>query len=200
MRGRKPIDLEMQGGKTNRQRVWEVLRANGEAFTLYLLIRLCRVDEETVRTFILALQRGGWIEVVSGQAFEERVFRLIRDNGAEAPAVKRDGSPSTAGHSNEAMWRALRILGEVDADELAAAASTASPTAVATASKYLLWLNRAGYVVVTRPSKPGTKARYRLAAGKNTGPKPPMIQRIGQVFDANLGQVVYRQPEPELEA
>mgnify|MGYP001580370799 FL=1 len=94
------------------------------------------------------------------------------------------------------MWRSLRILGELDADELAGQASIVVPTTSWTARSYLKWLKRAGYVVEVQASKPGKKARYRLAPGKYTGPRPPMIQRIGQVFDPNLGEVVFRQPEP----
>jgi hypothetical protein len=69
------------------------------------------------------------------------------------------------------------------------------PTTVWTARSYLKWLKRAGYVVEVQASKPGTKARFRLGHGKYTGPRPPMIQRIGQVFDPNLGEVVFRQDE-----
>ena len=195
-RGRKKIDLEMHGVKGNRQRIWEAIRVGAVGFRAYDISRRASVDDTTVRSYLQSLIKGEYIEVIEGAKFEEQTLRLIKDIGAEAPAVTRDGKPSTAGKGTEAMWRSLRILGELDADELAAQASIVVPTTTWTARSYLKWLKRAGYVVEVQASKPGKKARYRLAPGKYTGPRPPMIQRIGQVFDPNLGEVVFRQAEP----
>lgn len=196
--GRKKIHLEMQGGKGNRQRIWEAIRANAKGFTAYEVARQARAHDTTVRSYLQALIRGEYLQVVSGARFEEQTLLLLKDIGAEAPAVTREGKPSTAGKGTEAMWRTLRILGELDADELAAQASIAVPTTRWTARSYLKWLNRAGYVHQVGTAKKGQLARYRLAPGKNTGPRPPMIQRIGQVFDPNLGEVVFSQ-KPEIE-
>lgn len=194
--GRKRIDLEMQGTKGNRQRIWEAIRATAPAFTAYEISRRARTDDTVVRSYLQALIKADFVAVIEGGKFEEQTLRLIKDNGAEAPAITRQGKPSTAGKGTEAMWRTLRILGEMDADELAAQASIVAPTTSWSARSYLKWLKRAGYLIEVSPSKPGTKARYRLAPGKYTGPRPPMIQRIGQVFDPNLGEVVFRQTEP----
>ncbi|SEC23155.1 hypothetical protein SAMN05216178_3914 [Pseudomonas saponiphila] len=195
-RGRKPIDLEMHGKKGNRQRVWEAMRVIRDGFTAYEISRRSLVDDTAVRSYLQSLIKGGFVEVISGAKFEEQTLHLVRDVGAEAPAITREGKPSKTGKGTEAMWRTLRILGEMDADELAEQASIAVPTTTWTARSYLKWLKRAGYVVEVQASTPGKKARYRLAPGKYTGPRPPMIQRIGQVFDPNLGEVVFRQPEP----
>lgn len=192
--GRKRIDLEMQGTKGNRQRIWEAIRAQREAFKITDITRKASTDRTVVNTYLQSLLRGGFIEVVSGAQFEEQTLRLIRDVGAEAPAITREGKPSSAGKGTEAMWRTLRILGELNADELAEQASIVAPTTAATARAYLVWLKRAGYIVEVSRGKPNSPARYRLAPGKNTGPRPPMIQKIGQVFDPNLGEVVFRQP------
>jgi len=197
MSNRQPVHLEMKGGKSNRQRMWEAIRANAAGFTAYTVTHRASADETTVRSYLQSLLRGNYLEVIEGQRLSEQTLRLVNDCGAEAPAVTREGKPSTAGKGTEAMWRTLRILGELDADELAAQASIAVPTTRATAKAYLKWLARAGYVTLVSPSKPGLLARYRLANGKNTGPRPPMIQRIGQVFDPNLGQVVYCQAPEE---
>lgn len=195
-RGRKKIDLEMQGTKGNRQRIWEAIRVGRDGFTAYEVSRRASTDDTAVRSYLQSLIKGGYVEVVTGAKFEEQTLRLLKDIGAEAPAVTRDGKPSTAGKGTEAMWRSLRILGELDADELAAQASIVVPTTSWTARSYLKWLKRAGYVIEVQASKPGKKARYRLGHNKYTGPRPPMIQRIGQVFDPNLGEVVFRQAEP----
>lgn len=194
--GRKQIDLEMQGTKGNRQRIWEAIRVGRDGFKTYEISRRSCTDETTVRSYLQSLIKGGFVEVIEGAKFEEQTLRLLKDVGAEAPAITREGKPSTAGKGTEAMWRSLRILGELDADELAEQASLVVPTTSWTARGYLKWLKRAGYVVEVQASKPGKKARYRLGHNKYTGPRPPMIQRIGQVFDPNLGEVVFRQAEP----
>ena len=43
-------------------------------------------------------------------------WHFVRDNGAEAPRVRRDGSPVTQDLGQEQMWRALRMLrGDINA-------------------------------------------------------------------------------------
>jgi DNA-binding transcriptional ArsR family regulator len=192
--GRKRIDLEMQGTKGSRQRMWEAIRLNASGFKICGLARRADVSDITMRRYLKALLKGNYLEVVSGTKLDEQVLRLIKDVGAEAPAVNSDGKLSVVGQGTEAMWRTLRILGELNAAELAEQASTVVKTSPETAKSYLKWLARAGYLVVTDRGGPGRHARYRLAQGKNTGPRPPMIQNIGQVFDPNLGEVVFRQP------
>lgn len=194
--GRKPIHLEMRGKKSNRQRIWEAIRAEPDAFNVASITQRSRTDRTVVNTYLQSLIKGAYVEVVSGALFKAQTLRLINDVGAEAPRITKQGTPSNAGQGIEAMWRTLRILGELSAHELAEQASTAVPTTPSTAGSYLLWLKRAGYVVEVSPSKKGQKARYRLAPGKYTGPLPPMIQKVGQVFDPNLGKVVFRQAEP----
>jgi len=196
-RGRKRIDLEMQGKKGNRQRIWEAIRLTPEAFKIQALANITNTEASVVYSYMRALIKARFVAVISATNAQEQTLRLIKDIGAEAPAVTRSGNPSSSGKGTEAMWRSLRILGEMSADELAEHASTATSTALGTARLYLRWLKRAGYVVEVSPGVSGRPARYRLAPGKYTGPRPPMIQKVGQVFDPNLGQVVYRQEVAE---
>lgn len=193
-RGRKPIDLEMRGSKSNRQRIWEAIRADREGFQIGEISQRAKTDRTVVNTYVQSLLRGEFVEVVSGAPFKAQTLRLIKDVGAEAPSLTREGKPSNSGKGTEAMWRTLRILGELDANELAAQASIVAPTTVSTAGAYLVWLKRAGYVIEVQASTSKHRARYRLAPGKYTGPRPPMIQKIGQLFDPNLGEVVFRMP------
>ena len=193
-RGRKPIDLEMRGSKSNRQRIWEAIRADREGFQIGEISQRAKTDRTVVNTYVQSLLRGEFVEVVSGAPFKAQTLRLIKDVGAEAPSLTREGKPSNSGKGTEAMWRTLRILGELDATELAAQASIVAPTTVSTAGAYLVWLKRAGYVIEVQASTSKHRARYRLAPGKYTGPRPPMIQKIGQLFDPNLGEVVFRMP------
>jgi Fe2+ or Zn2+ uptake regulation protein len=200
--GRRPINLEMNGLKDNRQRIWEVLRAEKRNFTVQNVAWAVDLDLETVRYYLNALKRAGYIEAVSTKPLRgaEQFLRLVKDCGVEAPAITRKGTTRVSGLGTEAMWRTLRILGEISAEELAEQASASVPTTPKTAYAYLLWLQRAGYVAAIAQSKSGPKgrcSRYRLLPGKYTGPKPPMVQRNGQLFDANLGEIVYvHRPKP----
>ncbi|MEE1951003.1 hypothetical protein V0R48_18650 [Pseudomonas alcaligenes] len=206
MAGRKRIDLEMEGTKGNRQRCWEAMRARAGGFTAYEIARAANAHDDVVRCYLQGLIAGQYVEVINAGSksdagrFEEQRLRLVRDIGAEAPAVTRDGKESTAGRGNEAMWRTLRMLDQLDARELAAHASAAVPVSLHSSRTFLKWLKRAGYVQVVVPGKGGKPERYRLAPGRNTGPRPPMVQRIGQVFDPNLGAVVFRQELDEVDA
>jgi hypothetical protein len=196
--GRKPVDLEMQGGKGNRQRVWEALRQHRDGISLYSLARAACVNDDTVLSYLRCLIAGGYV-ARNGQTSNSAAYSVLKDVGAEAPKLNRDGTLNLQGQGVEAMWRSLRILGELDAAELAASASASGVmVSLATARSYLAWLHKADYVLQLTKGVPGTLARYRLAPGKYTGPRPPMIQRIGQVFDPNLGAVVFRQ-EPEVD-
>lgn len=197
--GRKPAHLEMQGGKGNRQRVWEALRLKPEGVTLYKLARTAVVDDDTVLSYLRCLIAGGYVER-NGRTYNDSTYTLLRDVGAEAPKLNRDGTPNKQGRGVEAMWRSLRILREVDAYELVdSTTSCGEPVSLAAARSYLLWLHKAEYLVVVVEGGPGRSTRYRLARGADTGPRPPMIQRVGQVFDQNRGEVVYRQPDPEVD-
>ena len=194
----KPAHLAQIGGKTNRQRIWEAIRTKREGFTCYGLARAADVDDPTVRAYLEALLAGGYLEAgpFCGEAFADHPLRLVRDVGAEAPAICRDGRPNRQGLISEALWRSLRILGEATAQELADQASMVAPTTLHTVKSWLLWLKRAGYVQVVRTGRSYLPAIYRLAPGKYSGPRPPVIQHISQVYDPNLGKVVYRR-EPE---
>ena len=57
-----------------------------------------------------------------------------------------------------------------------------------TAQSYCTMLLATGYLRVVQKANPAAskKAIYRLI--RNDGPKPPMIQRVKQVFDPNTGK------------
>lgn len=190
--GRKPVHLEMVGCKSNRQRMWEAMRAHPEAFTGYQIARRAAVHDTAVRSYIQSLEKAGYLERIAGaDHFLEQTLRLVKDMGAEAPAVTRSGGASTAGLGNEAMWRTLRILGELTARQLAEHASVSVKVSLWTARSYLKWLVRAGYVELLSQGNGDRSARYRLIPNRYTGPRAPMIQRSAQLYDPNLGKVVF---------
>lgn len=188
--GRKPAHLVMQNGKDNRQRIWDALRAHKDGVSCYTISRQTGIADETVKTYINCLRKADYL--VRGNSVGERAeYLLSRDTGAEAPQLRLDGTASHQGRGTEAMWRTLRMLDDLNATELAAYASTAAATSIATAKNYLKWLNWAGYLEVVTPSKPGQQARYRLARSMYTGPQAPIIQRSGQLYDLNLRKVIF---------
>lgn len=193
---RKPASLELVGGKGPRQRLWDRIRAlKGADFEL-AEITLGAECKATVRDYVVGLERAGYLALT--QASDPRTpkrWRLVRDAGAEAPRVRKDGTPVTMGLAQEQMWRTLRMMkGDLNARELAAHAGTPEiPVREAAAADYLGNLHRAGYLECVKPGKGtgrgGIQARYRLV--KNTGPRPPMVCRTHAIYDPNLGRIVW---------
>lgn len=204
---RKPVHLEMINGAGPRQRVWEVVRRHlltTSPFTSVDLSREAKVEMGIVTEYMKCLRAGGYIAPVDASAGHGQAVRhtAIRDNGAEAPRLRRDGTQVTAGLRQEAMWRVLRMLqgADVNARELAALASTAAlPVDPVAAKSYLQDLHGAKYLQRTVEGKGrgrgGLPCRYRLVS--NTGPKPPMVTRVNGIFDPNLGQLIWIEPISE---
>ena len=74
---------------------------------------------------------------------------------------------------------------------LAMASTDAVPVSARDAADYVKHLLHAGYLTILKASKPGTQAIYRLT--NNTGPRPPMVQRLKTVFDQNLGKIMWHE-------
>lgn len=198
---RKPAELEMIGGKSKRQRCWEAIRARRDGFTLLDVACTADLDMATTRTYLQSLERGGFIEQgnITRPMGEEKHFRLIKDNGLEAPRLTRDGQLVTQGRAQEQMWRTMRILGsDFNYQELAGLASTSEITVSPIAARdYLKHLAHAGYVTVVTKGKGrgtgGVPSRYRFNLGRYTGPRPPMVQRTKSIYDPNVGKVVWQE-------
>lgn len=200
---RQPAQMEMVGGKGSRQRAWEVIRKHAGDFTCYQISRKAKVDDGTLYTYLQCLERGGFLEgaMPAGAPIgTQKSWRLIRDNGVEAPRLDRNGNLVTQGLGTEAMWRSMRIIGEFNGNELAAHASTSGVEVKPESAKsYIRFLKLAGYIVTVVEArskgigKGAVQARYRLAPGKYTGPRPPMIQRTKSVYDPNIDKVVWQE-------
>lgn len=202
---RKPAHIELVGGKGLRQRVWDRIRKlRGADFCLDEITfgDECRT---TVRDYVAGLEHAGYLVMTQQNTNRTpKRWKLARDAGAEAPRVRRDGTPVTMGLAQEQMWRTLRMLKtDFNARELAAHAATiAVPVNEKAAADYLGNLHRASYLRCTRPGKGtgrgGMQARYQLVS--NTGPLPPMVCRADAVYDPNLGKVVWVRPVTEEDA
>jgi hypothetical protein len=205
--GRKPIDIAAQARYGNQDSIWKTLRAHKkQAFTIGDLISwllkdgVDNVNDWTVESYLARLVAGKYLKMVkpapiSGK-YGEAVYQLVKDCGHEAPRLRKDGSAVTQGLGNEQMWRTMKVLKAFSPGELAIAASTATVSVkLSTAKSYAAALYRAGYLIVVNKSKPGTQAVYRLLNSKNTGPKPPQIQRTKRVFDPNLNAVIWSEDD-----
>lgn len=201
-RGRKPVSL---GNESTQDVIWKVVRELAKSkpeFSIDDVARLMsnkgceEVNDETIKSYFYRLVKGGFL-ATDGTAAQGRktrgYFRLIKDSGTETPRLTKAGEPVKQGRGREHLWRTIRVLGEFNYRELAAAASTVDVTVKESEAKdYVLHLKKAGYLVeVSASSRRGRLARYRLVPARYTGPKPPMIQRIKQIFDPNLGEVVW---------
>lgn len=183
------IHITAAGPKCDRQAIWEVVRVlgkNKQAFTVVDIGKQMNwnAQENRIFTYLRCLEKGGYLSAKK-QAYKANTYTLEKDTGVDAPRLRYDGTPVTQGACREQMWRAMRILGSFNADTLALSASTDQHTvSLVDAKDYCHHLHKAGYLT-------GSVSGYRFNKSKNTGPKPPKIQRVKQVFDANLGKVVW---------
>lgn len=176
-----------------RQAIWEAIRARRDGFGLIDLVRATKQDEAPIKTYVIALHRGGYI-AESGSypsrrkgAYRLAVWTLVKDVGNTAPRLDRDGNPLPP-DPHDHLWRAIRILGGTWTIRDLAFAATTDDTVVteAEAAAYCRRLTIAGYL----QDRDGL---LRLLPGRNTGPLAPMVARLDTVFDPNLGSVVWQE-------
>lgn len=196
---RKPAQLEMIGGKNARQRIWEVLRQQTGEFEMYPIARQSNTDDETLRTYLTCLRKGGYVEVVQQKRYDKTTYRFLKDTGIEAPRLNRKGEPVTQGLVSEAIWRTLRILGELDARQITNHVAAAGlDVTMAYVKRYIGALKKAGYLLVCLKGNPHRLERIRLKPGMDTGPRAPQIQRVKTVYDPNLNKVMHADDPEEL--
>lgn len=209
----KAIHTKVLGLLTPRERLWAEIRKQPKDFTAERIAHAARMQLDAARDYLRGLMNGGFVEVTaekierrnvlftSGKPMPTKHYRLVRDVGAEAPRVTRDGALVTQGGATQAMWTTLRICNVMDFRILAMNATTPEcAVEVEAARHYLKMLFAAGYLEVVTPAlggRFGRLAQYRLKSHMNTGPKAPQVQRTKRVWDPNLAQVVF-QEEPQL--
>lgn len=186
--GQKPVDV----AKDNRQDIWDALRKSAGAWCRASdLAEAVKVHRKTATDYLACLKAAGLVEA---RKLDERgqEVRLVRDAGHHAPRLRKDGSAVTQGAGTVNMWRSMRMLGKFGYIDVALHSSTPTVTVPPQAAQaYCKMLLATGFLRVIQKADPvkGRKAIYRLI--RNDGPKPPMIQRVKQVYDPNTG-TVYR--------
>lgn len=187
----KPIDKRPK--IATRDALWSAIRTL-KTFTLNEVRRETCCSRGVTSDYLTGLVAAGLLSLESGS------YTLVRDTGVDTPKVNRDGSDSLQGRGQLHMWTVLPILKEFSALDVAIHATTETVQVSELAAKdYLSHLYKAGYLAVSRKGRPtgkrgaGCLTRYRFLAFKYTGPKPPMVQRVKQVYDQNTGRVVWSQ-------
>jgi hypothetical protein len=188
----KPIHKRRQ--LEGREAVWDIIRRL-KTFTVRELRDETHLGIDTVRDYVTGLLNAGYLAIQSeAEPFGKAgaTYALIRDGGIEPPRVRKDGSEITQGRGRERMWTSMRILKEFSVCEIVATASMEKGAiALEEGKNFIGHLHKAGYLIVVSKSRPGVMARYRLLTSKNTGPRPPIVQRDKSVFDQNQQRVVW---------
>ncbi|MEF8769382.1 hypothetical protein [Candidatus Accumulibacter contiguus] len=202
---RLPVVMELAGGKSQRQRVWEAIRSlsacalgGGEEsrwFAADDLSRQAKIEMPVVREYCKCLVAAGYLRSATSAAGRgvKTSFALDKDNGIEAPRVRRDGSPVTQGSGTQAMWDAITVLDSFTPAFLAELAMVKP----ATAANYCGYLYRAGYLTLLKPGhgtgRGGVASVWSCARAHRKKPRAPMITRLKAVYDPNIHEIVWRE-------
>ena len=207
---RRPINLELRGLQTPRERVWAAItrlhqsKLFPEGYSLETIQDHCEpmVHLTQAEDYVKCLVKAAFLNKVPGTGGRKGVlqqpmlYTLAKPHGV-APRLDYAGKKVSMGNGNQAMWQAMKVLGSFDYKDIAKAATlnelVVSP---GTAKSYVAHLARTGYLATLRPAKPGTPARHRL--DKNTGPHAPSITRMKVVFDRNTGEFANLQTAQEV--
>ena len=186
--GQKPVHLRPHGATNGRDRVWTAMRELRE-FTVFDLLHRTSLSARSVEDYIKGYIASGHVMKVQSIAGKSQ-YRLARDTGVETPRIRKNGQPVTQGYGREIMWRSMRTLKDFSIADLLAQGKVAGVLiAEREAKSYCDILARAGYLK-------SYDRRYQFIAVRYSGPRPPMVQRLKQLYDPNLDQVVWRQREP----
>lgn len=196
---RKPVHIEAAAPRPEgRQVIWGAIRKL-RTFCVPDIRSETGMQADRIREYVHALQAGKYVRRIGTEKREHREMRtvvmweLMRDVGVDAPRIRPDGQPVIQGRARGQMWLTMRVLRSFDAHSLAFNASTEEqPVRFSDARDYAGNLHKAGYLVVVTPgSNRGGLATYQFVPSRYSGPLPPMVQRIKQVWDQNLGKAVW---------
>lgn len=181
--GRKPAD-QAGGG---RQAIWQAIKRMPPTFGVADIAAITGMHRKTILDYLTGLTAGGFLGHEPAPPGKAGSWTLLRDVGHHAPRVRPDGSPVTQGDVNAQLWLSMIGLKDFDCRDLIH--SSPIEIAEATVRDYVKHLLAAGYLKVLVKADPSRAriARYRLI--RNSGPKPPQVQRVKRVFDPNTGAV-----------
>lgn len=189
---RKPAHILAKAGHHSpRQMIWQTIPRYGE-FTVSGIVAVLdgKVSTNQVQEYLRALVNGGFLNARRPvKSFLPYIYTLINDVGVDAPKIRKDGSEVTQGKGRQTMYSAMRILVEFSIKDLLIQGEVAGlKIAKAEAQHYCRYLEKAGYIIPLTGGKP-QRWLYNQASYK--GHAAPLIQRVRQVFDPNINQVVW---------
>lgn len=173
--------------KPKRDGIWQVIRAYN-SFTVADIQAHVKMHDTSIRIYLWQLEAGGYIakaKTVGNLGMIQ--YQLIKDNGVHRPLLNADGTKKKPG-ANQRMWMCMKVLKMFTYLDVSLTAEVPKESA----KTYLRYLDKAGYVFVTKASKnkfsPHT---YKFKASNDTGLKAPQIKRDKSVYDQNLHKVMY---------
>ncbi|MFZ2948798.1 MAG: hypothetical protein WA003_04875, partial [Desulfuromonadaceae bacterium] len=180
---RKPAD-KLRPDQT-RQAIWDLIRKL-KNFVLNDILFGISLSRDTVLDYLTGLEAAGFLV----KQDDGPRYTLVRDNGQEAPRVRKDGTAVTQGLAREQMWRAMGIFSQKGKtftvrDLTLFATTVTTPVAESDAKHYCNHLHQSGYLTLVKAGSPGKLALYRMPPSKWTGPRPVQIQRTRRCFDPN---------------
>lgn len=151
-----------------------------------------RLNGKVFRRYLKGLTAAKYLERVVDGALIQGRWRLIRDEGKTAPYVNERGEVIAYGNVHKQLWQTMRIMKRFDARELRISSTTEEcPIGPQVAQQYTSWLVKAGVLVKVGKRRHGQHQTLQLVPSKNTGPRPPMIEKLVRVLDGNTGDVLY---------
>lgn len=192
-KGRLPVDKSTRKNKpTGRQAQWLSMRKLNK-FTIEEVAKASGQKYDTCRTYIESLIKAGFLENSNKVGlFKHAIFVIKKDNGYHAPRVNRKGEIVEQGSKQQAMWLGMRSMKTFTVPEMLKELISAGVQSTEfTIKDYCNTLVKAGYLALKKKGNSHYPTIYSLV--RNTGPKPPMVQRSKQVYDPNTFKVVWRQ-------
>lgn len=190
----KPIDRRFP--LETKEAIWQLVRQL-KTFTMPDICLEIAMHPTTIGEYLRSLTKAGYLEkkrIATVQRddlgqYQARIqYTLVKD-AIEPPRVRADGSTVCQGQGRQNMWRTMKILKRFSLADLVACSSTEEhPVSFDEAKTYVRFILRAGYL---KKCDDATFQRAVFQLVRWTGPKPPMIQRIKQVWDQNLKKVVW---------
>ena len=154
-------------------------------------------SRQTVKEYVRRCRKLGVIAPVGSRdvgSHHPAVIYAARLDILDAPVMRRADYAADRGRRVQQLWQAMRLMSVFTLPELVATASTDEVEIKdSVARSYVRALAKAGWLVeMTRRSRVGQVATWRLLPARNTGPLAPADTKSG-IVDRNVGRIA---PEP----
>jgi hypothetical protein len=173
----------------NKAELWSVI-CHLRDFTLPDITSSEGVPLRSIRRYVASFVKSGHLkeEVIRKTGIYKR-YHVVRVS--TPPNVGVDGAKKKP-HGRQRMWTGMKVKKVFDFREVALFATVP----LEAARQYCYALRNAGYLLVrTKATANGTPEIYIFNRAKDTGIHAPSITRDKEVYDRNLGQIVW--PESE---